>query len=273
VAVVGFGSSDALAGAYGIAVSLLMAITTVLAGMVAIRWGYNVLAVLCLNGAFLVVDLIFLAANGTKLLEGGWFPLLLSLVVTFVMLTWRRGQMLSEVARRHLREDERAFFERLRTDPPIRRPGSAAFLSSATTGIPLPLSHHLRHNGVLQENVLLVCVQMTEQPRIAPSERASVTSIEGGISRVCLRFGFMEDPNIPEGIAAGIAAGHLDAIDPGTMTYYIGRETVLPTHKVPGMAVWREGCFSLIQRNAERTAAYFCIPAAQVFEIGFEVEI
>jgi KUP system potassium uptake protein len=83
----------------------------------------------------------------------------------------------------------------------------------------------------------------------------------------------MEEPNIPDGIAAAIAAGQLDTIDPKTMTYYIGRETVLPTRKVPGMAVWREGCFSLIQRNAERTAAYFCIPAAQVFEIGFEVEI
>jgi KUP system potassium uptake protein len=273
IAVVGFGSSDALAGAYGIAVSLLMAITTVLAALVAIKWGYSIVAVLCLNGAFLVVDLIFLAANGTKLLEGGWFPLLLSLVVTFVMLTWRRGQILSEVARRHLREDETTFFERLRTAPPIRRPGSAAFLSSAMTGIPLPLSHHLKHNGVLQENVLLVCVQMTEEPRVARSERAWVIPLEGGISRVCLRFGFMEDPNIPDGIAAAIADGCLDAIDPAAMTYYIGRETVLPTRKVPGMAVWREGCFSLIQRNAERTAAYFCIPAAQVFEIGFEVEI
>jgi KUP system potassium uptake protein len=189
------------------------------------------------------------------------------------MLTWRKGQQLTERARRALREDEQSFLSRLGAQGPIRRRGSAAFLSSAATGIPLPLTHHLRHNGVLQDNVLLVTVKMTEEPRVSPGERAEIHKVQDGITRVILRFGFMENPDIPDGIKTAIAAGHLDDIDPKAMTYYIGRETVLPTRRVPGMAVWREGLFSLIQRNAERTAAYFCIPAAQVFEIGVEIEI
>jgi KUP system potassium uptake protein len=273
-AVVLFGSSEALAGAYGIAVSLLMAITTLLAALVALKWGYNPAAVLCLNGAFLVIDLVFFSANATKFMEGGWFPLLLSFVVAFVMLTWRTGQTLLESARKHMREDEERFFERLLVRPPFRLPGSAAFLTSASHGIPLPLTHQLKHNCVLQDRVFLVTVTVSEEPRVEPDDRVQIREVGAhGITRVILRYGFMESPNIPDGMREAAEAGHLDMGDLGTMTYYIGRETVLPTPNVPGMAVWREALFCLMQRNAERTAAYFCIPAAQVFEIGFEVEI
>jgi KUP system potassium uptake protein len=273
-AVLLFGSSDALAGAYGIAVSLLMAITTLLAALVALKWGFNPVAVLCANGAFLVVDLIFFAANATKFLEGGWFPLLLAGLVAFVMLTWRNGLVLLENARKHMREDEERFSQRLLVQPPYRLPGSAAFLTSALHGIPLPLTHHLKHNHVLQERPFLITVIMTEEPRVAPGERVEIREVTPqGLTRVILRYGFMESPNIPEGMRQAVELGHCAVQDLDTMTYYIGRETVLPTSSVPGMAVWREALFSLIQRNAERTAAYFCIPAAQVFEIGFEVEI
>src|SRR3954454_5196736 len=223
-AVVLFGSSDALAGAYGIAVSLLMAITTLLAALVALKWGFNPVAVLCANGAFLVVDLIFFAANATKFLEGGWFPLLLAWLVAFVMLTWRQGVVLLENARKHMREDEERFSQRLLAHPPYRLPGSAAFLTSASHGIPLPLTHHLKHNHVLQERPFLITVIMTEEPRVAPGERVEIREVTPhGLTRVILRYGFMESPNIAYEMRQAVELGHCAVQDLYTMTYYIGR--------------------------------------------------
>src|SRR5215469_2920193 len=143
-AVIIFGSSDALGGAYGIAISMLMAVTTVLAALVALKWGYNPLLVAAVNGFFMVIELVFVAANATKLIEGGWFPLLLASVVAFLMLTWRRGWQLLEQERSKLRQREDEFIQWVVTTPPIRLPGTAAIFTSATTGIPLCLTHHLR---------------------------------------------------------------------------------------------------------------------------------
>src|SRR4051812_4495669 len=165
-AVFGFGSSEALAGAYGIAVSLLMVITTVLAALVALQWGFNPIAVLAVNGFFLVIDLIFFGANVLKLFEGGWFPLLLAFSVAFVMMTWRTGVKLVERARRRLRQPEEAFLRSLHETPPVRLPGTAAFLTAATVGMPVALVHHLKHNRVLHERLLLVSVVSLEEPRV-----------------------------------------------------------------------------------------------------------
>lgn len=272
-AVIGFGTSDALAGAYGIAVSLLMAITTFLAALVAIQWGFNKFLVFAVNGFFLIIDLIFFAANSVKLLEGGWFPLLLAAAVAFLMLTWRRGQRLAEKARSTMRESEGDFIKNLCENPPARLPGTAAFFTSGTVGIPLPLSHHLRHIYALHERVLLVTVLTSEDPRVLKEDRVELRDLSAGVTRVTLHFGFTESPSVPEGLSyamekAGLSCGKLHEI-----SYYIGRETIIPTAHIPGMWVWREALFSFMQRNAERSAAYFCIPAAQVVEVGIEIEI
>src|SRR5947209_1661700 len=169
-AVVGFGSSDNLAGAYGIAVSLLMAITTFLAALVAIHWGFNRVLVILVNGTFLLVDLVFFAANSLKLTEGGWFPLLIAASIAFVLLTWRRGQRFSEKARSKLRESEPEFFNKVSEHPPARVVGTAAFLSAAIRGVPLTLTHHLQHMYALHERVLLVTVLTTEEPRVPEEE-------------------------------------------------------------------------------------------------------
>src|ERR1700737_4466851 len=142
-AVITFGSSGALGGAYGIAVSMLMAITTVLAALVALQWGYNPLAVAVVNGSLLVVELIFVAANATKLLAGGWFPLLLACVVAFLMLTWRTGHQLLERQRIGMRQREDEFVKWLFENPPVRLPGAAAIFSAGTSGILLALTHHV----------------------------------------------------------------------------------------------------------------------------------
>jgi KUP system potassium uptake protein len=272
-AVVGFGTSDALAGAYGIAVSLLMAITTFLAALVALQWGFNRTLVIAVNGFFLIIDLIFFSANTIKLFEGGWFPLLLAGVVAFLMLTWRRGQSLSEKARSAMRESEREFIKHICDSPPVRLPGTAAFLTSGTVGIPLPLTHHLKHIYALHERVLLVTVLTSEEPRVLDESRVELHDLPAGVTRVILHFGFTESPSVPEGVRYATEQAELDCGKLDNVSYYIGRETIIPTAHIAGMWVWREALYAVMQRNAERSAAYFGIPAAQVVEIGIEIEI
>jgi KUP system potassium uptake protein len=272
-AVVGFGSSDNLAGAYGIAVSALMAITTFLAALVAMQWGFNRALVLAVNGALLLVDLIFFAANSMKVFEGGWFPLLIAAAIAFLMLTWRRGKRISERVRSKLRESEDDFLAKITAHPPVRLPGTAAFLSSATRGIPLTLTHHLRHIYALHERVLLVTVMTSEEPRVADEARVHIHELCAGLTRVILHFGFAESPSVPQGVRYAQEQAELRCGELPEVSYYIGRETVIPTEHIPGMWVWRETLYAFMQRNAERSAAYFSIPATQVVEIGIEIEI
>jgi KUP system potassium uptake protein len=163
-AVIMFGSSDGLGGAYGIAVSMLMAVTTVLAALVALQWGYDPLLVAVVNGFLLIVELVFVAANATKLLAGGWFPLLIACVVAFLMLTWRTGYQMLEQQRSRMRQREDEFTDWVLESRPIRLPGAAAIFTAATSGIPLALTHHLRHNRVLHERMLLVSTTTTDGP-------------------------------------------------------------------------------------------------------------
>ena len=272
-AVIGFGSSDALAGAYGIAVSLLMAITTLLAALVAIQWGYPPVIVIAVNGFFFVIDCIFFAANSVKLFEGGWFPLLLAAVVAFLMLTWRSGVRLVEKARGKLRQPEEDLIETAVSRCKARLPGTAIFLASAPNGVPLALTQFVKHNHVLHQRVLLVTVIIEEAPRIADADLVKVTEVVEGITRVILRFGFMQYPTIAEGLKLACAQGKLPGINLSDVTYYIGRETIIPSELIPGMWVWRETLFAFLQRNAERTAAFFGVPTGQVVEFGTEIEI
>jgi KUP system potassium uptake protein len=272
-AVVGFGTSDALAGAYGIAVSLLMAITTLLAALVAIQWGYSPLIVIAVNGFFLIIDCIFFAANSTKLVEGGWFPLLLATAVAFLMLTWRSGVRLVERARGALRQPEEDLIETAVSRCHARLSGTAVFLASAPNGVPLALTQFVRHNHCLHQRVVLVTVLIEESPRIAEEDRAEVIEVIPGITRVILHYGFMQYPTIYEGLALACRQGKLPGIDLTDITYYIGRETIIPSEDVPGMWMWRESVFAFLQRNAERSAAFFGLPTRQVVEFGTEIEI
>src|SRR4051812_15857948 len=272
-AVLGFGTSDALAGAYGIAVSLLMAITTLLAALVALQWGYHPAVVIPVNGFFFVIDCIFFAANSTKLFEGGWFPLLIAGAIAFLMLTWRSGVKLVERARGKLRQPEEDLVETAVTRCHARLPGAAVFLASAPNGVPLALTQFVKHNHVLHQRVLLVTVLIAEAPRVADEDRAEIIEVIPGITRVILHFGFMQYPTISNGLQLACAQGKLPGIDLDDITYYIGRETIIPREDIPGMWVWRETVFAFLQRNAERTAAFFGVPTRQVVEFGTEIEI
>jgi KUP system potassium uptake protein len=271
-AVITFGSSDALGGAYGIAVSMLMAITTVMAALVALQWGYNPFLVAAVNGFFLVIELIFVAANMTKLIEGGWFPLLMAGVIAFLMLTWRSGWQLLEHQRSKLRQREDDFVAWVLSTPPIRLPGAAAIFTAASTGIPLGLTHHLRHNRVLHERVLLISSITTDAPRVEPEQRIRLVPVGAGITRVIFHFGFMETPDMMEGLKLACLEPELRGIDPQNITYHFRRVMVI-SGKASGMAMWRKSLFATMHLNANLPAAYFGVPAAQVVEVGLEVEI
>jgi KUP system potassium uptake protein len=272
-AVLLFGSSDALGGAYGIAVSMLMAVTTVLAALVALKWGYNPLLVVAVNGFFLVIEFVFVSANMTKLIEGGWFPLLLASVIAFLMLTWRAGWQLLEQERAKLRQREDEFIEWVVNTPPIRLPGAAAIFTAATTGIPLCLTHHLRHNRVLHERVLFIASVSVDAPRVETADRIKLVPVGAGITRVIFHFGFMETPDVMEGLRLACRRPELCGIDPENITYYFRRVMVIASQKASGMAVWRKSLFAAMHLNANLPAAYFKVPAAQVVEVGLEVEI
>jgi KUP system potassium uptake protein len=272
-AVIGFGSSDALAGAFGIAVSLLMAITTMMATFVALQWKVNVWIVALVNGSLLALDLLFFASTSTKLFEGGWFPLLIAAIISFLMLTWRKGQRLMDGVRLALRQTLPQFLAALKSDPPLRLPGTAVVLGRMAQGVPLPLTQNLRFNRVLHEHVLLVAAADAEIPRVAEAERAVVTPLADGMARVQLMFGFMEHPDVPRGLAVAAAQGKISLGDAAAVTYYAGHETIIALGRSRQMARWREGLFVFMQRNAQRPAAYFRIPCGQVMEVGVEFEI
>ncbi|HEV2957721.1 MAG TPA: KUP/HAK/KT family potassium transporter [Xanthobacteraceae bacterium] len=273
IAVIGFGSSDALGGAYGIAVSLLMAITTLMATFVALHWKYNPVLVYLVNGSLFALDLLFFVSTSTKFLEGGWFPLLIALVLAFLMLTWRKGEEIMDAVRLEVRLRSKQLVERIMSEKPARIPGTAVVLGRMAQGVPLALSQNLKFNRVLHERVLLVAVTMTETPRVSDEERVSVTPLSDGLARIELRFGFMEQPNVPEGLAVAVERGLIAPCELEKVTYFTGHETVIATGRRRKMARWREALFAFMHHNAQRPGAYFKIPSAQIMEIGLEFEI
>jgi KUP system potassium uptake protein len=272
-AVVGFGSSDALAGAFGIAVSLLMAITTLMATFVALQWQVNPFLVYGVNGSLLALDLLFVTSTSTKLLDGGWVPLAISIAIAFVMLTWRKGQETLDEVRLGLREKSAEFIERLQADPPYRIPGTAVVLGRMRHGVPLPLTRNVTFNHVLHERVFLVAVEMTEAPRVADEDRVVVTALSERVARIVMRFGFMEKADVPAGLKTAIARGHIAPCELAQVTYFTGHESIIATTRKSSMVRWRKALFAWLHRNAEQPGAYFNIPSAQIMEVGLELEI
>ena len=272
-AVIGFGSSDALAGAFGIAVSLLMVITTLMATFVALHWKFNRMIVYPINVALLALDLLFFASTSTKLFDGGWFPLLIAFVIAFLMLTWRKGEELMDAARLEVRERTQDFVQRLRADPPNRTAGTAIVLGRMAKGVPLALSRIVACTHSLRESVLFVAVSTTELPRTPDADRIVVQPIVEGMTRAELKFGFMEEPNVPAELADAIAKGKIPAFDLDEAIYYTGHETIIASGRRRGLPRWREAIFAFLHHNAQRPGAYFKIPSRQILEVGVEFEL
>ena len=270
-AVVVFGSSGALASAYGIAVTIDMTITTVMTFFV-IRWAWRLPLAVCLaaTGFFFVVDLTFFAANVVKVLEGGWFPLAIGGAMFTLMVTWKQGRALMSERLREEAIDLDDFMQSVFLSPPLRVPGTAVFLSAEKGSTPVALLHNLKHNKVLHEQNLFVTVQHHEVPWIGFDRRCEVRALKHDCWQVTLHFGFKNDPDVPEALkllrASGVVLEEMDT------SYFLSRDTVVPTFG-GGMAMWREKLFANMHRNAAAAADFLNLPTNRIVELGTKVEI
>ena len=269
--VIGFGSSTALAAAYGIAVTLTMVITAVLLHVVATeRWRWPRPLAFLVTGIFLTVDVAFFSANALKIAHGGWLPLIIGAFLFTLMTTWKTGRQI--VARRLIARAEplEDFIARLAERPPARVPGAAVFMTAQPRGTPPALAHNLHYNKVMHEHVITLLVTTQPVPHVAEEDRITVRELGYGISDVVVRYGFMEDPNVPEALAVARDRGL--QLHESDVTYFLGRETLIVT-KAPGMAMWRERLFVLMARNAVRATGFFRLPPERVVELGVQVEM
>jgi KUP system potassium uptake protein len=270
--VLGFRSASALAGAYGIAVSATMIITTVLTYVVAReRWRIRRAVALPIAGAFLVVELAFFGANLVKILQGGWFPLLLAAFIFTLMTTWKRGREILAAKLRASSMDLKDLLESFKGEhPPRRVKGTAVFMTSNPEGAPSALLHNLKHNKVLHEQVVLLTIVSEDVPHVPSEERVEVEPLELGFTRVIAHYGFMDHPSIPDILKRGRELGLQFQLM--STSFFLGRETLIPSKK-PGMAIWREALFAIMSRNARSATAFFRIPPNRVVELGAQVEL
>lgn len=269
--VLGFGSSDALAGAYGIAITSTMVITSILAFFVMRRrWKWHPALAGSMVAAFLFVDLSFFGANLPKIVNGGWFPLLLAGVVFLLMSTWRRGRTILNFRLRENLIPLDACLERLDEKPPARVPGIAVFMTGRIEGTPPMLIHHLEHNQVLHDTVVLLTVCTRGVPRVPAADRLVVERFPRQFYRVFVHYGFMQSPNLPVALRECERLGL--KIDLEKTTYYLGRETLIPASS-DIMSRWRKSLFALMSRNATPATAFYSIPPERVIEIGLQVEL
>jgi KUP system potassium uptake protein len=268
--VIGFGSSSNLAAAYGIAVTGTMTIDTILIAFVIVlswRWPWP-LALLAVGG-FLIVDLAYFFANAIKIPQGGWFPVVMGILSFTVLTTWRRGRRLltTEMARQKVPLE--ALIEGCE-DVPNRAFGTAVFMTSVGEGAPSSMLHNLKHNQVMHERNILLTVITEDRPYVPAAERVTVVDLGKKFFRVTVKYGFMQEPNVPA--ALEMCAPYGLTFDMMSTSFFVSRETVIPSLK-PGMALWRERLFCAMSRNAMSATDFFKIPTNRVVEMGTQVEI
>jgi KUP system potassium uptake protein len=272
-AVIGFGSSSRLAGAYGVAVTGTMMVDTLLTFFV-IRFGWRYPLWLCIfaTGFFLLIDVAFFSATLTKVDDGGWFPLAIGAVVFLIMTTWRRGR---EVLFERLAESSvplEPFLKSLFADPPPRVPGTAVFLTATPEATPHALLHNLNHNKVLHERVVFLTVETHDVPWVPFEDRVECHRLGHGCWRVTVRYGFMNRPDVVRALDMCGALGL--EFDMMQTSFFLSRQQVVPTAAGPSaMALWRERMFAAMARNAANVTDYFNIPTNRVIELGTKVEI
>jgi len=266
-----FGSSTNIAGAYGVALSTLMLMTTLMFYVMSREvWRWSFLKSTVVVVLFLAMDVPFFIANAMKIKNGGWIPLATAAVLFLLMSTWKRGR---EILSKRMQEKSvplNILMADLAADPPLRVPGVAVFMSGNPGGTPPALVHNLAHNKVLHERVIFLTVVTDEIPHVSPDERVKVKHLGKGFHSVHVRYGFMEDPSMLD-IIDRARERRLEIPLEGT-TFFLGREELVSTDR-PGMARWRERLFAFMSRNALRATAFFQIPSTQVFEVGAQVEL
>jgi KUP system potassium uptake protein len=269
--VLAFQRSTNLAAAYGIAVTATMGITTTLTAVYARdRWRWPLIGAIAFALFFLCFDLSFFGANLVKVWDGGWFPLMVGLLIFTAMSTWRVGRkILSE----RLREQGMSvddFLGQLSGNRIPRVPGTAIFMSRNPEGVPTTLLHNIKHNKIVHQRVVLLTIETEDRSHLSEDERFQWKELGHGVYRLVVHFGFMEDPDIPE-LLERLSPAPVP-FNPMTTSYFLGRETLIPTRQ-PGMAIWREHLFAWMMRNASSASSFFNLPANQVIELGAQVEM
>jgi KUP system potassium uptake protein len=264
-------SSSKLAAAYGIAVTGTMAITSVLFYAVARRrWRWPRWRAGALVGLFLAVDLAFFTANVAKFFHGGWFPIVMALGIFMLMSTWKLGGLWRSQEFQNTRVRFEDFLQGLKVAPPVRVKGTAVFMTQDREGTPPALLHHLKHNQVLHEQLVILTIETRAEPIVPRDRRIELVQLGHGFWRVLAYYGFMETPNVPEVMRQAAAAGL--ATVRGRTSYYLGRETFVPTgrSKIPR---WRKALFVFMARNARSPTDFFGIPPNDVVELGAQIQI
>ncbi len=270
-AVLHFGSSSALATAYGIAVTATMVLTTVMTFFVIrYRWNYPWWLCISATGFFLAIELVFFSSNILKVLSGGWFTLLIAGFVFTVMMTWARGRELLSASLRADAIDLKPFLKSVLADPPMRAPGTAVFMNGEADLTPTALLHNLKHNNVLHETNLFVTVKTLDVPWVPFAERARAEPLCKGCWSITLQFGFKNDVDVPD--ALELLQGHGFELDPMRTSYFLSRSTVVPMLGA-GMAPWREKLFANMHRNAASVVDFLNLPPNRVVELGTKVQI
>jgi KUP system potassium uptake protein len=285
ILVITFRSSQNLGAAYGIAVTGTMAITSLLFAVVArSRWNWSLAHIIPITLGFLAIDVSLLGANIIKVASGGWVPIVIALAVFTLMSTWKKGRLLLNSALHAGSLPIDLFLTDVARRKPPRVQGTAVFMTSSNSGVPVVLLHHLKHNKVLHEQVILMSVVTEEVPEIESLERVAVEKLEHGFYRITARYGFMETPNVPEILQRARESGV--KARPNDTTFYLGRERIIIANgerkpearrapddaMLPRMARWRKKLFVIMSRNARSATEFFGIPPNRVVELGAQVE-
>ena len=269
-----FGSSDRLASAFGLAVSSTMTITTILfAALAHRRWGWSRLRVGMVAGTFLFVDLSFFFANTVKFTDGGWLPFTIGALVFLTTMAWTVGQRVLRLSRHESELSLKDFIETLSVSPPLRVPGTAVFMMPPSISFPMALLHHLKHNQVLHERVAVLTLSIEDSPRIPAAEQLEVEALGLGFVRVVAHLGYMDSVSVPELLRRAFEQIHMDAYEPMTTSFYLGRESLVVAHT--GRLAMRLllRLFILLRKNELDASEHFGIPPNRVVEMGARLDL
>jgi KUP system potassium uptake protein len=265
-----FKSSSNLAAAYGIAVTGAMFIDTCLLAVVLFSlWKWNRLFAIALLALFFLVDIGYLASNLIKVPDGGWFPLLIGVIIFTLLTTWARGRKLMVARLREAAMPIKVFVASA-ANSATRVPGTAVFMTSTPDGVPHALLHNLKHNKVLHERVILLTVKIADVPYVEEDTRCRLEDLGEGFHRLVIKYGFMQEPDVPAALARLTGCG--PAFKMMDTSFFLARQTLLPSAR-PGMAIWREKLFAWMLNNSESAMEFFRLPTNRVVELGSQVEI
>ena len=264
--VLGFGSSDGIASAYGISITGEMLMTSLLLGIVMLRrWRWARWVVGGLTGIFVLIDVMFLFSNLTKFFDGGWVSVMIASVMLLIIVTWTRGSRLLAEKSRKAEVPLETLTSSLENHPPHIVEGTAVFLTSDRQSAPTALLHSLKHYKVLHQQNVMLTVETAQRPRIGPDERVTIESFSPHFSKVLLRYGYMEDPNVPRGL--GECRKYGLKFDIMATSFFLSRRTLVPS-KNTGMPLWQDRLYVWLARNASDATSYFRLPTGRVVEIG-----